>query len=595
MVREQVQEMRIGERYEEITRAFNSIRDDAREMVKQVDDGRISTMERLSNIWQKVTRGDIAQRFDKIRGMYLSVSRDTKDQIEREDRILEAYRDFRGALKEAEVLALEVLRTAESHLQAAKERMEKAAAAVENAKDVDPAERARLELARDEALRALQAEDARYQIAKDLSDNLTVLYNTSEVIMARLVQTTSAKQRVYQQSVSFFSTNELVLTALTATFAGLTGLSESTRTLEGLKAGVSQKSDTLAEIGGKVQEEALRAGYGPTIQAEAVKRLVDSVVNYQERSRDIIEEMRRAATQNSEEIPDGRRGRQTPDGAPRPEGRRAAGPRPGTRCRRRPGPMPSEATAAPLPAAAPSSEPPGEPASLDETMLAMDVVDTLRHADRVVERELQGDARRERLKERLRDIYRTQGIDLPERILDQGVAALEQQRFAYHPTPPSFSRSLATAWATRARWGRITGVILLAIILVAGGWWFGVRLPAQQRAEAEHTELTVDLPRELRAERDRVLATTQNADARAEAERLENEGEAAARAGALCGCPRPARLAPVAAKPTRGQLHRPHRQPPRRAFGRMARAPGQFARPQLLPDRGGGRFFRASR
>jgi len=301
-VREQVQGMRVGDRYQTITTAFNSIRDDARAMVGQLDDGRISTMERLSNVWQKVTRGDISQRFDKIRQTYVDVSRDTKDQIDREGKILEAYRDFRGAMKEAEVMAFEVLKTAEGVLTTAKNRVEAASAAVEAAGSADPAARGRLELARDEALRALQAEDARYQIAKDLSDNLTVSYNTSEVIMARLVQATSAKQRVYQQSVSFFSTNESVLTALTATFAGLTGLSESTRTLEGLKQGVNQSLDVLAEIGGKVQEAALRAGYGPTIHVDSVKRLIESVVNYQERSQEIIEEMRKSATKNSEEI-----------------------------------------------------------------------------------------------------------------------------------------------------------------------------------------------------------------------------------------------------------------------------------------------------
>ena len=45
-------------------------------------------------------------------------------------------------------------------------------------------------------------------------------------------------------------------------------------------------------MGDKIQEEALRAGYGPTVQAESVKKLVDSVVNFQIRSREIIEEMR---------------------------------------------------------------------------------------------------------------------------------------------------------------------------------------------------------------------------------------------------------------------------------------------------------------
>ncbi|MBX6742674.1 MAG: cell surface protein [Acetobacteraceae bacterium] len=302
VVREQIRAMEIGDRYQTITSSFNSIRDDAREMVRQVEDGRISTMERLANIWQKVTRGDIADRFDKIRHTYLDVSRDTKDQIEREHRILEAYRDFRGALKEAEVMALEVLETAASRLAEAQAKVDAASRTVEGAANAEPAERARLELARDEAVRALQEEEGRYQIAKDLSDNLTISYNTSEVIMARLVQTTSAKERIWQQSVSFFSTNEAVLTALTASFTGLTGLSESTRTLEGMKEGVNKSLETLSEIGGKVQEAALEAGYGPTIRAESVKKLVDSVVSYQERSREIIEEMRRQATQNSEEI-----------------------------------------------------------------------------------------------------------------------------------------------------------------------------------------------------------------------------------------------------------------------------------------------------
>jgi hypothetical protein len=302
VVREQIRAMDVSNRYEVITTAFNSIRDDAREMVKQVDDGRISTMERLSNIWQKVTRGDVADRFNKIRSTYIEVSKATKDQIDREHTILDAYHDFRGAMKEAEIMALEVLKKAEIALAAAKTTTETASREVEATAGAEPAERARLELSRDEAVRALQNEDARYQVAKDLSDNLTVSYNASDVVMARLTQTTSAKERVYQQSVSFFSTNEAVLTALTASFTGLHGLAESTKTLESMKAGVNQSLDVLAEIGGQVQEAALRAGYGPTIRAESVQRLVNSIVSYQERSHEIIEEMRRSATQNSEEI-----------------------------------------------------------------------------------------------------------------------------------------------------------------------------------------------------------------------------------------------------------------------------------------------------
>ncbi len=302
VVREQVKEMQYGERYNAIADMFDSIRDDAKSMVEQVEDGKIDTFERVANLWMKTTRGDIPKRFDDIKQTYLSVSEDTKDQIQREMVILEAYKDFRGAMKQSEILALEVLDIAEKRLETAKQELDAASKTVAEYKDDDAAQRAKLELARDEKLRALQAEDARYQIAKDLSDNLTVGYNTSEVVMARLNQTTSAKQRVYAQSVSFFSTNETVLTALSASFTGLHGLHESTQTLNAMKEGVEKSLETLAEIGNVVQEEALRAGYGPTVRAESVQKLVDAVIEYQERSQDIVAEMRKLSTENAKEI-----------------------------------------------------------------------------------------------------------------------------------------------------------------------------------------------------------------------------------------------------------------------------------------------------
>jgi hypothetical protein len=304
VVREQVQAMEVGERYEEITDAFNSIRDDAKKMVEQIEDGHLDTFERVSNVWMKVTRGDIPSRFDKIKDVYIDVTASTNDQIQRENKILEAYQDFRGAMKESEVLALEILKKAEANLAAAKQALAEGMQTVEAFTGDDAAERAKLEMARDEKVRALQNEDKRYQIAKDLSDNLTVSYNTSEVVMARLLQTTTAKERVYAQAVTFFGTNEVVLTALSASFTGLFGLHEGTQTIEAMKAGVGKSLEDLADIGGKVQEAAVRAGYGPTIRAESVKKLVESVVNWQTRSHEIIEEMRKLATQNANEIRD---------------------------------------------------------------------------------------------------------------------------------------------------------------------------------------------------------------------------------------------------------------------------------------------------
>ena len=302
VVREQVSGIKVAERYEGITTAFNSIRDDSKMLVDQYADGRINTMERMSNIWMKMTRGSIASRFGKIKDLYLDVAEETKNQIEREQLILEAYMDFRGAMKNSEVLSFDVLKKATKQLETAKNKVGAAVDAVEGFSGDDQTARAKLELKRDEALRALQNADKRYQVAKDLSDNLTVGYNTSEVVMSRLVQMRNAKERVYAQSISFFGTNEVVLTALSATLTGMHGLHESTQTLNAMKKGIEDSLEVLAEVGDSVQEAAIKAGYGPTVSAAAVKKLLDAVVAYQERSQDIIAEMRVMATDNSTEI-----------------------------------------------------------------------------------------------------------------------------------------------------------------------------------------------------------------------------------------------------------------------------------------------------
>ena len=82
-----------------------------------------------------------------------------------------------------------------------------------------------------------------------------------------------------------------------------------------------------------------------------------------------------------------------------------------------------------------------EQAPLDELMLAMDVVDTLRHKELVLARELQAEDRDEDLVERLREIYTGQGIVVTDEILQQGVKALREERFVYRP--PARERSAA--------------------------------------------------------------------------------------------------------------------------------------------------------
>jgi Family of unknown function (DUF6384) len=78
---------------------------------------------------------------------------------------------------------------------------------------------------------------------------------------------------------------------------------------------------------------------------------------------------------------------------------------------------------------------------LDELMLAMDVVDTLRHDLRLVEREFSAASSDEALIKRLREVYQSQGIKVPDRILEEGVKALNEKRFSYEPPGPSLARS----------------------------------------------------------------------------------------------------------------------------------------------------------
>lgn len=148
---------------------------------------------------------------------------------------------------------------------------------------------------------------------------------------------------------------------------------------------------------------------------------------------------------------------------------------------------------------------------LDELMLAMDVVDTLRHRERVVERALSADERDAELVTRLREIYAGQGIEVSDKAIEQGVRDLRQNRFAYTPTPPSVGRRLATLYVTRGRWGKpVTAIVAIAAVTLVA-FQVMVRGPAQAAMDA--------LPGRLEQAYIAVteLATETEVDARAEA------------------------------------------------------------------------------
>ncbi len=113
----------------------------------------------------------------------------------------------------------------------------------------------------------------------------------------------------------------------------------------------------------------------------------------------------------------------------------------------------------------------GSAPPLDDIMLAMDVVDTLRRRERIVRNELDDLGREEDLKERLRKIYAAQGIEVPDAVIEQGVAALKEGRFSYRPPPHSLATRLARIYVNRGRWGKRVGA-LVGVAVLAGGIYY---------------------------------------------------------------------------------------------------------------------------
>lgn len=174
-------------------------------------------------------------------------------------------------------------------------------------------------------------------------------------------------------------------------------------------------------------------------------------------------------------------------------------------------------------------------APLDEVMLAMDVVDTLRHQQDLVTRELDGVAREKQLIDRLRNVYHQQGIEVPDHILKEGVAALAESRFTYEPPAPGLGTSLARLYVGRKRWGRplVAGLVALAVL---GVGYFGIWQPYQRgQAEQARIELTEALPAQMDALYQTIYDETKVQQAVVQADGLLARGKAQAAEGNRAG------------------------------------------------------------
>ncbi len=302
MVRDNVEDVQVGNRYLDISQQFDSIRDDSKNLIAQLDDGKISFTERVSNLWMRLRRGTPSDRFQKIAEIYKAVTNDTQTQLQKEAAIMEGYIDFRFALKEAEIVARELLDKQTVTADGSRAALATAQKAVDDGGAVDAPTKSRLQLARDQSLHAFQREDRSFQLIKDIAENLQIGYDVGETLVTKLKQTHDVKDQVYRRSVTFFTTNEHVFTILGAVYTSQHGLHEATQAHEALKKGVNKGLEDIADLGRDLERAALKAGYGSTIDPKSVEKLVTAITDYQVDSLKLVAELRKESDQNAREI-----------------------------------------------------------------------------------------------------------------------------------------------------------------------------------------------------------------------------------------------------------------------------------------------------
>ncbi|MFO7554800.1 MAG: DUF6384 family protein [Desulfobacterales bacterium] len=124
---------------------------------------------------------------------------------------------------------------------------------------------------------------------------------------------------------------------------------------------------------------------------------------------------------------------------------------------------------------------------LNEVMLAMDVVDTLRHQKSIVDRELKAEDHDQALIEKVRKIYAGQGLEVSDETIAMGVKALREERFTYIPPKKSFQLMLAHLYVNRGRWAKRGALVAAAFFGVYLVYQFAYVVP-QNRSRKKDTQ-----------------------------------------------------------------------------------------------------------
>jgi hypothetical protein len=116
-------------------------------------------------------------------------------------------------------------------------------------------------------------------------------------------------------------------------------------------------------------------------------------------------------------------------------------------------------------------------------------------------------------------------------MIRQGVVAIKEDRYVYTPPKPGLGVTLAKVWIARGTIGKVAGAAVLALGLAGAGWWFAIEQPRQAEAARIEQELREIIPRGLTAGHQEALAEAKVEAARAKANQILADGQAALRRG----------------------------------------------------------------
>lgn len=149
-----------------------------------------------------------------------------------------------------------------------------------------------------------------------------------------------------------------------------------------------------------------------------------------------------------------------------------------------------------------------------ELLMTMDMVDSIRHRAGELEHHASEEERRNAYRDKLRELYRAQGVEVSDEVLEDAVQAQMDQRFSY-TAPHGFAAGVARAWVRRwavAKRGA-AGAVLAAG--VGGGYYGFVVAPEQARIGNEIAEINAwlsETPVAVAALQQRLSATGSTVD-----------------------------------------------------------------------------------